>query len=394
MMCSVRFLIFVLFCYFRHADAADDLAVSKLVLGQGYPFEEHEVVTEDGYILSVHRIPYGKNNMGKIGRPVIIQHGVLASSACWVLSRTDQALGFIMADHGYDVWMPNNRGNTYSLKHTTLNPNDSSDKKKFWDFSFHEMGYYDQPAIIDFILAKTNHTKLFYIGHSQGTTQFFALMSMRPEYNEKIIHMSALAPIAFLDHTRGTLKALTFFSNWLSKIANFLHIYHLLPSSPLIRGVEKLFCKTLPLTNVICENILFLIAGYDSQEVNMTLIPIITTYTPAGVSTKQLIHFGQLANNGQKFTHFNYGWYDNLVHYKQPYPPEYDVTKVTAPVALHYSHNDWISGIKDVLKLKSKLPNVQDILVPFFYFNHLDFMWAKDAWTLLYKPMLEVIQRY
>ncbi|CAH1395539.1 unnamed protein product [Nezara viridula] len=393
-MSSVHFLFIALFCYFHHSAAEDDLAVSKLVLGQGYPFEEHEVVTEDGYILSLHRIPYGKNNKGKIGRPVIVQHGILASSACWVISRPDQALGFIMADYGYDVWMPNNRGNTYSLKHTTLDPNKSSDKKKYWDFSFHEMGYYDQPAFIDFILNKTDHKKLFYIGHSQGTTQFFALMSTRPEYNEKVIHMSALAPIAFLDHSRGTLKVLFFLSNLLSKIADFLHIYNVLPSSPFMRGVDKLFCKTLPFTNILCENILFLIAGYDSQELNMTLLPVITKYTPAGASSKQLIHFSQIAHSGQKFAQYDYGWYENLVRYHHPYPLEYNVSRITTPVTLHYSHNDWVSGIKDVLMLKSKLPNAEDILVPFFYFNHLDFMWAKDAWTLLYKPMLEIILRY
>ncbi|CAH1395540.1 unnamed protein product [Nezara viridula] len=394
----MRYLIFIVFlgsfgcCNF--VAAKDDLAVSKLVLGQGYPFEEYEVVTEDGYILSLHRIPYGKNNKGKIGRPVIVQHGVLASSACWVLSRTDQGLGFIMADHGYDVWMPNNRGNTYSLKHTSLNPNNPLDKQEYWDFSFHEMGYYDQPAIIDFILNKTNHEKLFYIGHSQGTTQFFALMSTRPEYNEKVIHMSALAPIAFLDHTRGTLRALTFFANYIVKVARFFNIYNVLSSSPWIRRIENIFCKTLPMSDIICENILFLIAGFDAQNVNKTLIPIITTYTPAGASTKQLVHFGQLANNGQRFLQYNYGWYKNMIHYRQPTPPPYDLSLVTTPITLHYSHNDWVSGVNDVQKLYSSLPNAEGKLVPFYYFNHLDFMWAKDAWKLLYKPMLEIIQRY
>ncbi|XP_014285231.1 lipase 3 [Halyomorpha halys] len=390
----MRYLILFVFLASCHAASQDDLAVSKLVLGQGYPFEEYEVVTEDGYILSLHRIPYGKNSQGKIGRPVIIQHGILASSACWVLSRPDQALGFIMADYGYDVWMPNNRGNTYSLKHTRLDSSKSSDQKEYWDFSFHEMGYYDQPAIIDFILDKTDHTKLFYIGHSQGTTQFFALMSLRPEYNEKVIHMSALAPIAFLDHTRGTLRALTFISNALMKAFSYLNIYNILSSSPLMRGIEKMFCKTLPLSSILCENILFIIAGYDAQNVNKTLIPIITTYTPAGASIKQLTHFSQLATNGQKFTQFDYGWYENYYVYGQRNPPEYDLSQITTPITLHYSQNDWVSGIQDVLKLKSKLAQAEDIVVPFYYFNHLDFMWAKNVWSLLYQPMLDVIQEY
>ncbi len=33
-----------------------------MVRSYGYPAEDHSVVTEDGYILGVHRIPHGANN--------------------------------------------------------------------------------------------------------------------------------------------------------------------------------------------------------------------------------------------------------------------------------------------------------------------------------------------
>lgn len=75
------------------------------------------------------------------------------------------------------------------------------------------MGYYDLPACIDYILGQTKYKKLHYVGHSQGTAIFFVLTSMRPEYNDKIAHMSALAPVAYLDHTRGTVRALTYLVN-------------------------------------------------------------------------------------------------------------------------------------------------------------------------------------
>lgn len=78
---------------------------------------------------------------------MFLQHGILASSADWVLSGPDKALGFILADLGYDVWLGNARGNTYSRHHTQMSNSD----KKYWDFSFHEMAIYDLPAEIDFI---------------------------------------------------------------------------------------------------------------------------------------------------------------------------------------------------------------------------------------------------
>jgi len=69
--------------------------------------------------------------------------------------------------------------------------------------SWHEMGTYDVPAQIDRILMTTGQQKLFYIGHSMGTTMFFVMLSQRPEYNEKIHAMIALAPVAFFTPTKN-----------------------------------------------------------------------------------------------------------------------------------------------------------------------------------------------
>jgi len=42
-----------------HAEDAD-LSIKEIVEHHGYLFESHEVITEDGYILTLHRIP-GRN---------------------------------------------------------------------------------------------------------------------------------------------------------------------------------------------------------------------------------------------------------------------------------------------------------------------------------------------
>lgn len=82
-----------------------------------------------------------------------------------------------------------------------------------WIFSWHELGMYDLPAMIDYILYQTSQQQLFYIGFSQGTTQFWVLMSLKPEYNKKIKLMSALAPVAYTGHIEGILRPLSFFAN-------------------------------------------------------------------------------------------------------------------------------------------------------------------------------------
>lgn len=53
----------------------------------GYASETHNVVTEDGYILKVHRI----SNPGK--QPALLMHGVLDCSASWIMLGPKQAFG-------------------------------------------------------------------------------------------------------------------------------------------------------------------------------------------------------------------------------------------------------------------------------------------------------------
>jgi hypothetical protein len=66
------------------------------------------------------------------------------------------------AQAGHDVWLANSRGNTYSRRHTNLNPDEDSE---FWNFSWEEIGKYDVPAVIDYILEISSYEKVTYIGH-------------------------------------------------------------------------------------------------------------------------------------------------------------------------------------------------------------------------------------
>ena len=52
---------------------------------------------------------------------------------------------FILADAGYDVWLGNNRGNTYS----DTNEFYGNDEDEFWDFSWDEMASIDMPTQIN-----------------------------------------------------------------------------------------------------------------------------------------------------------------------------------------------------------------------------------------------------
>jgi lysosomal acid lipase/cholesteryl ester hydrolase len=47
-----------------------------------------------------------------------------------------------------------------------------------------------------------------------------------------------------------------------------------------------------------------------------------------------------LASGG--FHHYDYGK-NNMEHYGQDTPPEYDISKVTVPVSLYWSQGDWLA---------------------------------------------------
>lgn len=58
--------------------------------------EIHNVVTEDGYILEMQRIPHGRDNHNTRDpkKPVVfVMHGLFASAADWVLMGPGTALG-------------------------------------------------------------------------------------------------------------------------------------------------------------------------------------------------------------------------------------------------------------------------------------------------------------
>ena len=69
---------------------------TELITSKGYPCEDHKVITEDGFILSVQRIPHGLGgaSANKTKKPVVfLQHGLLSSAADFVANLQNESLG-------------------------------------------------------------------------------------------------------------------------------------------------------------------------------------------------------------------------------------------------------------------------------------------------------------
>lgn len=163
----------------------------------GYTFEEHVILTRDGYLLGLHRLPSRKNEQrsqtgASTGKPVVyLHHGLLMNSEVWVtLTEPQRSYAFTLVELGFDVWLGNNRGNKYSKKSIHHNPNSA----KFWDYSMDDFAWHDIPDSIEYILQVTQEPSLSYIGFSQGTAQAFAALSIHPQLNKKVNAFIALAP--------------------------------------------------------------------------------------------------------------------------------------------------------------------------------------------------------
>ncbi|XP_044010328.1 lipase 3-like [Aphidius gifuensis] len=248
-----------------------------------------------------------------------------------------------LADEGYDVWLGNYRGTTYGRSHVKLSPDD----KKFWDYSFHEHGYYDVPASVDFILNITNQNSLTYIGVSMGTTSIFTTLSERPEYNLKIQLVICLGPVASFSNQPHIEFLLAPIGISILKIFDPIGRFEIIPQSPLYSLLFEEICMKHDIVD-LCMIPLDITFGKDHEQRDTDKLSHVLKYYPAGTSVKTLFHYGQFLVQKRGFRKYDYGSnIKNIQHYGKSKPPKYNLKNMKSPMLIFYGENDPVSTAQD-----------------------------------------------
>lgn len=259
------------------------LTTVELIESRGFIAESHYPITSDGYILGLFRIrnPFCQRSQASRRPPALLWSSFLSSSDQWLFNGgSSQAtplrelssvrrgdvlsnnLGFELSNHGFDVWLANERGSFYSTNHTTL----STSSVEFWKYSLNEIILEDLPTVTKYILRVTKSAKLAFIGHSDGALVAMGLMAARPRYATFFDPVILLAPACRYTNAN-------FFMRLASSVG--AEVFRdspgpFLMKSKLASGVIYDYCA--PPAPPLCTSLIA--SFFDSKQINHTRIPV------------------------------------------------------------------------------------------------------------------------
>ena len=145
------------------------------------------------------------------------------------------------------------------------------------------------------------------------------------------------------------------------------------PSSGLMDFLAELVCDEdwFP---AVCEDVIFLLAGFDKAQMNETLLDTIVHHSPAGTSARAVVHYAQEVNSGihsrtskniqvktfkfrlsgdfrtitkylllGRFCYYDFGKHENIEKYGVHPPPSFNVENITIPIVTYWGDNDWLA---------------------------------------------------
>jgi len=382
MRCLVLLIVWA--AVLRHSIAQPVINPSDTTQGYlkqyGIDVTEHFVTTDDNYILRAFRLP-------RPGAPVaLLQHGILASSWCWLVNTPEKSLGIKLWNMGYDVWLTNSRGNLYSLNHTKYHP---LFNKKFWDYTFDDMGNSDVIANVQHIIDATGKDALTYVGWSQGVTQMFiAAQGKHKAYLDKHVNLFvALSPVTYMTHQ--TSRVLDIVKDLrLGATIEKIWPYSFLDQSQLPE-IADFFCHASGGT--LCTLTVDSVCGTSKLD-DVHMIENLVAHFPAGTSMKDLNHYEQFMLK-ERFGRYDYGSIRaNLERYWWPTAPNYRLRSLAMKTALFMGTKDALADPVDTKRMLSDLKGNANVVFTKTYTDYSHVTWlvgdSSADWIDDLKPLI------
>ncbi|KAI8801748.1 Alpha/Beta hydrolase protein, partial [Cladochytrium replicatum] len=357
--------------------------------------EPHYVTTDDGFILTLHRIPCSRSESAarasgsvaphqspskpQSAKPaVLIWHGFLMCSEIWVCQPVmEKNLAFVLAEAGYDVWLGNTRGNKYSSKHLKYKRGEEA----YWDFSMDTLALFDMPAAVNYIIKTAGVPTLSYIGFSQGTAQGFSSLSLKRDLNKKVNIFIALAPA-----TKPKGLENKFINSLIS--AHPEVIYLLFGRKVLLSSTHFWSSILSPRTYAaVIDACMWFLFGWTSQCIDHKNIVYRHLYSYTSVKT--VVHWFQIMRVKR------FQMYDenptmianaSTGHVVPRYPTEH----IQTPVALFYGGKDTLPDTQYIIR-NSPTPV---FCLQVLEYEHLSFIWGTHQTKLLFPPLLGLLHSH
>ncbi|XP_058103289.1 triacylglycerol lipase 2-like isoform X2 [Magnolia sinica] len=314
----------------------------SFVAVHGYPCKEFKVKTQDGYVLTLHRIPEGRvKGSGKIRQPVLLQHGILMA---------------------------------------------------FWAWSWDELVEHDLPALFDFVHSQTGQ-KLDYVGHSLGTLMALASLS-QGKLVDQLKSAALLSPIAYLSHMTTSIGQIAARS-FIGEITIWFGLAEFNPIGEAVATFLKALCAY---PGIDCYDLMSSFTGKNCC-LNVSTIDLFLQYEPQSTSTKNLVHLAQTVRDGI-IAKFDYGNSEtNMKYYGQSKPPIYNMSSIPndLPLFLSYGGQDALSDVRDVELLLDNLKfhDGDKLTVQYIKdFAHADFVMGGSAKKIVYDALIAFFNRW
>lgn len=385
---------------FNHVMNTDARTCQDVITELGYPYEAIHVVTSDGYVLLLERIPRRDAR-----KAVYLQHGILDSSMGWVSNGVVGSPAFAAYDQGYDVFLGNFRG-LVSREHA--NKNISS--RRYWKYSINEHGTEDIPAMVEKIheiktselkisqpdikeeINEAQPYKLCAICHSLGGAAIlmYVITSRIEEKPHRLSRLILLSPAGFHDDSTLVFTVAEYLFLLSAPILAYIVPAFYIPTKFFRMLLNKLArdFHNYPAVGGLVQTLMSYVVGGDSSNwVGVLGLPHYNMNDMPGVSFRVAHHLAQMKHTG-KFRMFDYGSvHENMEVYGSPEPVDLGeyYRFIDIPVDLVAGRKDKVIRPSMVRKhYKLMKDSGVDVSYNEFEYAHLDFTFSHREELLAY----------